>query len=523
MIQRDGALTSLWQVSENAYQPVNSATNITYDVIIIGGGITGVSLAHQLQSKGKQCLLLEAKTLCFGTTGGTTAHLNTMLDTPYTAIIKKFGEEKAIKVAEATKDAIALVKENIASYNIDCGYEDASAFLFSQNQSQTEELDEIYKACNKVHLNVAYSNTIPVPVPFEKAIEVTGQAKFNPVQYVYALAAAFEKKGGVIIEHCRVLEHTQRRDETTSTEILSVETSTDQTFYCKTLVFATHIPTGVNILHLRCAPYRSYAMAVKLADDIYPNDLAYDMYDPYHYYRTQKVNNELYLIVGGEDHKTAHESNTLKCFMQLESHIRKHFHVAEITHKWSSQYYEPADGLPYIGDMPGDNANVYVATGYSGNGITYSHVAAIVLSDIILNGSSRYGDLFAPSRVKPIAGFKNFVKENADVVKNLIGKWFSSAEMESLSNLAKGQGKIIEYDNEKIALHKDEHGNLHAINPACTHIKCEVAWNDAEQSWDCPCHGARYDDEGNVLNAPAHRNLEKIELGEEEIHDAYNE
>ena len=270
---------------------------------------------------------------------------------------------------------------------------------------------------------------------------------------------------------------------------------------------------GVNILHFRCAPYRSYAMAFKLNNENdYPPNLIYDMYDPYHYYRTQEVEGSKYLIAGGEDHKTGHETNTHTSFNLLEAHVKKYFDIKEITHKWSSQYYEPADGLPYIGILPGESSNIFVATGYGGNGITYSNVAALLLTDLIANGKSEFEHVFSPSRIKPVAGFANFVKENADVVKTFVSKWFSSDELNSLSDLAKHEGKIASYQDHKLALYKDELNVIHALNPACTHVKCIVTWNDAEQSWDCPCHGARYSTDGEVLNGPAQKNLEKIEV-----------
>jgi Rieske Fe-S protein len=178
--------------------------------------------------------------------------------------------------------------------------------------------------------------------------------------------------------------------------------------------------------------------------------------------------------------------------------------------------------LPYIGKLPAAEPGVYVATGFGGNGITYSHVASISLTDLIINGESRYENLFDPSRVKPVAGFKNFVMENADVVKQLVSKLMPADELESLSALAKGEAKVIEYENEKVALYKDNSGNLHAVNPACTHVKCQVAWNVVEQSWDCPCHGARYDADGKVLNAPAHLDLKHIELSNKQVDEAYS-
>jgi glycine/D-amino acid oxidase-like deaminating enzyme/nitrite reductase/ring-hydroxylating ferredoxin subunit len=504
MIQRDGACTSLWQESMQPYRAGNLPGSDPYDVIIVGGGITGISAALLLQEAGKKCMVLEAANPGFGTTGGTTAHLNTLLDTPYTIISKNFGKEHAKAVAAAAGDAINLIRTNIDRYAIECGFAEADAYLFAQDEKQEKELADILEASQQAGLDMGYTDNIPVPVGFTRAARATGQAKFHPLQYIYGLAAAFEKAGGVIVQDCRVTG-------AENNEVVEVET-TEGLFKATDLVYATHIPPGINLLHLRCVPYRSYAMAVRLKGNKYPDDLAYDMYDPYHYYRTQRVDGRNYLIVGGEDHKTAHEENTARCFLQLESHIRKYFPVAEIVHKWSSQYFEPADGLPYIGHLPGHPEHIYVATGYGGNGMTYSSVAALTLKEILLNEETRYAGLFDPNRLKPVAGFTNFIKHNADVVKQFVGKWFSGEELQQVAGLAPGEGRVVTYNKEKIALYKDEAGALHAVNPLCRHMKCEVQWNTAEKSWDCPCHGARYSYDGKLLTGPAAADLEQIQI-----------
>lgn len=505
MIPRDGNCVSLWQETVNPNQELSRTYNNTvFDVAIVGGGITGITLALSLQRQGKRCVVFEARNLCFGTTGGTTAHINTVMDNPYPVMIKDFGLEGAQIVARAAKDAIGLIESNVAEYNIDCGFEKVNAYLFSQDEKQTSELNDIYAACNEVGVTAEVAHEIPVPINFRKAIEIPGQAKFHPTRYVLALAKVFEEIGGVILEQCRVTDIEEG-------EVISIQTTLDK-FQARTLVYATHIPPGINLLHLRCPAYRSYAMAVKLKDQDYPQDLAYDMYDPYHYYRTQEIDGQKYLIAGGEDHKTGENSNTNKSFLQLESHIRSHFNVAEISHRWSSQYFEPVDGLPYIGKLPGANENVLVATGYGGNGMTYSHVAVLELSELILMKASRYSELFSPGRIKPVAGFTEFVKHNTDVVGQFIGKWFATERLEQLSSLSADEGKVVKLNNETMALYKDETGALHAVNPTCTHMKCAVAWNAAEKSWDCPCHGARYSVDGEVLTGPADANLELIEL-----------
>ena len=504
MIKRDGNNTSLWQDSVNEFESAGKInTSALYDVVIVGGGITGISTALLLQNAGMNCLLLEAHNLCFGTTGGTTAHINTLLDVPYSTIEKNFNKEKSKLMASSIKEAVNLIHDNINKYSIDCDYKNAAAILFAQDDKQKDELEKISKATNDAGIENNFVEEISIPTSFLKAIKIPGQAKFNPVRYVYALAEQFEKAGGTIVQECRVLS----ADENDN---MSIETSKGKC-RSKFLIYATHIPPGVNLLHFRCMPYRSYAMAVTLKNNAYPGDLVYDMYDPYHYYRTQEIDGQEYFIVGGYDHKTAHEDNQEYCFLKLESHIRKHFDIDKVEYKWSSQFYESPDGLPYIGQLPG-HEKIYVATGYGGNGMPYSHVAALSLKRIICNEENPYQELYDPNRLKPVAGFSNFVSHNADVVKQFASKFFSGEDLKELGELATNEGKIVKYKDEKLAIFKDENGVVHALSPICTHVGCEVKWNNAEQSWDCPCHGARYSYDGRVMTGPAVKNLAKVNV-----------
>lgn len=505
-MQRDGALTSIWQHNMPEYIPqTHTLTDEVFDVIIVGGGITGITTALQLQKAGKKCILAEAHTIGFGTSGGTTAHLNTFMDNSYAQIEKDFGEDNAQLVATVAREALDLVKKNIKEYNIECEHSEQPGYLYSQDKNQTKELDEIYHASQKAGCEIHYEDKIPLPIDFIKAIVYERQAQFHPAKYFYALAKAFEHADGVLLQGCRITGVHEKGDH------LEMESHRGK-IQARQLIYATHIPPGVNLLHFRCAPYRSYVMAVKLKDDNYPDALAYDMYDPYHYYRTQEVDGKKYLIAGGEDHKTAHEGNTNECFRKLEAYLMKYFKVEEVSFKWSSQYFQSTDGLPYIGHLPGTPDNIFVATGFGGNGMTYSHVTALLLTDLIANGKSRYEKLFDPNRIKPVAGFENFVREAADVVAKFIADRFTNVKIHELVELAPGEAKVVKYEGDTIALYKDENGGLHAVNPACTHINCIVGWNTAEQTWDCPCHGSRFSMDGKVLTAPARKDLEKISL-----------
>ncbi|NLR66577.1 FAD-dependent oxidoreductase [Chitinophaga varians] len=506
MILRDAHTVSLWQDYAGGYNVINRADpQQTYDVIIAGGGITGITTAFLLQNAGKNCLLIEAANLGYGTTGGTTAHLNTLVDVPYNTIQQHFGKEGARQVKEATAEAIQLIQHHIDRFDIRCGFEYADAYLFAQTEKEEAALKDTAEAMLLAGLDVSGAATIPVPFSFRKAVKVTGQAKFSPLPYIQRMAAAFEHIGGTILQQCRVTA-VQDNDPMLIVTTLGA-------FRCRQFVYATHIPPGVNLLHLRCVPYRSYVLAATLADNNYPEDLSYDMQQPFHYYRTQVMDGQPYLIAGGEDHKTGHQENTEACFRKLEAHLREAFNIEDIRYRWSAQYYEPADGLPYIGRLPGQTGEIYVATGFGGNGMVYGTAAALLLKRLMLGLHSEYVKLFDPSRIKPIAGFNTFVPHNADVIKQLASRLLPAEKLEQLAGLAPGEGKLVSYEGSKIALYKDEQGALHAVDPICTHLGCEVHWNQAEKSWDCPCHGARYGIDGQVLNAPTSRNLDPHDIG----------
>lgn len=504
-MKRDGNCESLWQHNMDEY--ASSTQNIpdrTFDALIVGGGITGITTALLLQKSGLSCIVAEARTLCFGTTGGTTAHINTFFDTPYNKVKKDFGAGNAKLLAKGAAAVMAQIQQLIREYDIDCDFAKRDAFLFSINEKQTKELEELVEATKEVGVPIAFVDRSPFPIPYLKVACISNQAQFNPAKYVYALAKEFEKLGGVIIQDCRVRNIKEDRP-------LVAETSRGIIRADKAL-YATHVPPGVNLLHFRYSPWRSYALALKLKGDSYPTAMGYDMADPYHYYRTQQVNGETYLIAGGEDHKTGHETNTTACFRRLESYVRSYFDVEEISFHWSSQFYEPVDGLPYIGNLPGHESSMFVATAFGGNGMVYSTLSAIILSSLMAEKDSVYKELFNPSRGKPVAGFAEFVKDAADVVGHFIADRFKYEKIEELSELSAGEAKVVKLEGETLALYKDEHHNLHAVNPACTHINCTVAWNDAEQTWDCPCHGSRFTMDGEMVTAPARKDLEQIPL-----------
>ena len=502
-MERDGQLESIWQSEIKHYGQAQTDVTPNKEVVIVGAGITGITCALMLQKKGINSILVEANNMGFGTTGGTTAHLNTFFDTPYFQVIKDFGLESAKLLANGAMEVHDIIKDNINTYQIYCDYSTRPGYLFSLDESQDEELEQILEGHRQVGLDTFEVDNNPFGIPSVRVVEIPNQAQFHPLKYLRILLKEFINLGGLFLEDCRVTSVDKEGDDI-------VATTTKGNIISKHLVYATHIPPGRNIMHFRNAPYRSYVMAVKLRSGNYPEALGYDMFEPYHYYRTHNIDGEDYLIAGGEDHKTGDVENTTDSFERLESYLGMHFDIESIAYRWSSQFYEPADGLPYIGHLPGSPDNVYCATGYSGNGMIFGTLAAKTISDIISTGSSDYQDLFSPSRVKPMAGLNNIITEAGSVIKHMVVDKLAVSKIVSLAELKNDQGKVVKYEGDTLAVYKDAGGVSHILQSDCTHLYCTVNWNQAEKSWDCPCHGSRFDINGDVLNAPAVKKLKNI-------------
>jgi len=504
MIQRDrdGYTKSPWQADlADSQKSIEQNPSYTCDTVIIGAGITGITTALMLQKAGQKCIIAEAGSIGYGTTGGTSAHLNTFFDATYPEIESDFGSESAKLVADSGKKAIAAINAFIDEYQIDCDFEYKAAYLYSENDKETKQLKEILASSRNAGVNVVEYEDNGVPVPFDMAIHFTDQAQFHPLKYIRSLAEEFIKLGGIILEDSFV-RHSKYQDD------LHKVSAGEKTLIAKNLVYATHVPPGLNMFNFRCAAYRSYVLGVRLKNESYPIGLSYDMQEPYHYFRTHEIAGQKYLIIGGEDHKTGHQDPEV-AFRELEAYTRKYYHVESVDYKWSSQYYVPVDGLPYIGNSGADD-NTFVATGFNGNGMIFGTLSAIMISDQILGIENPWSELYSPSRSKPIAGFSEFVKENADAAYHFIADRFSAEEIDSVSELMPDQGIVAEIAGKKAAIYKDQYGNITALSPVCTHAGCTVKFNSEEKSWDCPCHGGRYDINGKVITGPPQKDLEKI-------------
>lgn len=503
-------LKSLWQEKISLSPETENLPRQPYDVAIAGGGITGLSCALELSELGYRCIVVEGRNCGFGTTGGTTAHLNTFFDATYPEVISNFGLDAAKLLAQGGKMAIALIEQRVQDHPTLCSFEKKNAYILANDEQQVKDLNQWVTAADAVHIPMHVCDNPPdIPLPKIQVADVKGQAQFHPIEYLQHVKEKLQQKGVSFVEECRVTGH-QVQDA-----MVEVNT-TKGAIQVNHLIYATHTPPGINLIHFRNIPWRSYVIAAVLRNGRYPDELIYDMQDPYHYYRTQVIDGQPYLMVGGEDHKTAHEQNPMHCFDRLEAHIRQYFDVQEVRYRWSSQFFEPADGLPYIGHLPGEPTGVYVATGFTGNGMIFGTLSGHVLGQMIGKENSPYQSLFDPGRIKPIAGFSNFIRHNAAVISDFFKDKLFVERLSSTTDIANDEGRVVTMEGETFALYKDPKGRLHALNHICSHAGCNIRWNDAEKTWDCPCHGSRFSPTGKVLNAPAVQDLQVHDLEDEE-------
>ncbi|PRD57230.1 FAD-dependent oxidoreductase [Sphingobacterium gobiense] len=506
-MQRDGINKSIWQETTFPELP-KSPDREHVEVIVVGAGITGLTAALKLREAGKSCVVMEANTVGFGTTGGTSAHINTVLDTPYTAIIEQHGLEAARTVVESTRKAISVIKENKECYKIECDFAPCSGVMYAQNEEEKQMLIAIKDALAKVGIPCSEVDSIPVPASFVYAIEFEEQARFHPTKYLAGLVSAYTGIGGIIRERT-VVQHVEKKND-----VLQVKTDNGHVLSADFVLYATHTPPGVQVMNFRLAPYRSYLQVWELEREIdCPEALVYDMQEPFHYSRTVKQESKSYLLVGGQDHKTAHHDNETNNFRQLEAYIRSLYVVNKKTYEWSSQYYESQDKLPFIGYYPGKRHHrELLSTGYGGNGIIFGTLGGFMMAELVVHGKTDFQDIYSPGRLGPFSAIGDLLVENLDVAKHFVKDRFFLEEIDELATLSRGEGKILNYKGKRIGLFKDERGELFAVDPVCRHAACIVKWNNTERSWDCPCHGARYAPDGRLLNGPSVAPLSQLLL-----------
>ena len=475
------------------------------DVAIVGGGITGITAAYLLKQAGKRVAVIEAHRVGAGVTGETTAHISALLDTRYYNIESDFGKDGAKLAAQSQNEAIEQIAHIVRDLQIECDFTRVPVYLYTEQPQAVDEIKQEIEAARRAGLNAAYTEQIPLPFSTKGALWLPDQAQFHPLRYLFQVAAAIPGGGSHIFEHSRIQDIQDGSPCQVKTEEGSVTADT--------VIMATNVPPGLHVVDTEVAPYRSYVMALR-TDDIIPEGLYWDTEDPYHYIRWANTGGGRVLLVGGYDHKVGQNDDTESAYRALYEYAQRHFQVNAVVGRWSGQTYEPADSLAYIGLSPGAE-HVYLATGYGGLGMTYSNVAARLLTDLIMGRPNPYADLYSPARIKPLASAVDFVRENVNVMKRFVGDRLSS-EVDSFADIPTGEGRIVGSANAQIAAYRDESGELHMLSPVCPHMKCIVQWNSAEKSWDCPCHGGRFTPTGDWIEGPPAHNLTPVQVKSEQ-------
>jgi len=515
-----GSNLSFWEATDEdtPLHPLRGSTSA--DVCIVGAGIAGLSIAYELSHSGQRVIVLDDGEIGRGMTARTTAHLVHALDDRYYDLEKYHGEEGARLAAQSHSAAIDRVERIIGLEKISCNFERLDGYLFEPPNESLKNLEKEFEACERAGLSVEWVESAPIDgFDTRRAIRFPRQAQIHPLKYLHGLVSAIQQRGGQIFTGTKV-------EEVVGGKNARVTTTNKQTVTAKAVVVATNTPINDRyVIHTKQAPYTTYVIGLPVKRGDVVRALYWDTAEragmetgfgpvPYHYVRLADgdVDGDEILIVGGEDHKTGQAEDFEQRFQRLEDWARVRWPKAgEIMFQWSGQVMEPVDGLGYIGRNPADENNVYVATGDSGNGMTHGVIAGMLISDLVRRGDHPWAKLYDPSRIKPRTAV-DFAKENINVAKQY-ADYFTSGDTGSADYLKPGEGAVIRHGLKKIAAYRDETGKLHEMTAVCPHLKCIVHWNRTEATWDCPCHGSRFDAFGKVLNGPAVADLHAIEHG----------
>ena len=502
-----GHTTSIWMGTTEVPQFQALSQDIRVNVCVVGAGIAGMTAAYLLARAGRAVVLVDDGPIGGGETGRTTAHLTAALDDRYYRIEKLHGADGARIAAESHMAAINRIETIASMEDIDCDFERVDGYLFLGGDSKRKELEDELAATHRAGIT---DTEIVERAPLDfwdtgVALRFPRQATFHPLKYLKGLARAILRDGGKIYSGV----HAEKIEDG---EPARITTSEGHVISADNVVVCTNTP--VNdwlIIHSKQAAYRTYVIGARVPRGSVPHGVYWDTPDPYHYIRLQEIEDEAgretdyeILIVGGEDHKTGQpeDKDPNEPFRCLEEWTRERFPMIEsIDYRWSGQIMEPVDYMAYIGKNPGGDEHIYVATGDSGNGMTHGTIAGIILNELVQGRTHHWTNLYDPSRVSFRAA-PTYLKENANVAKQY-KDYFTGSEVGDYAEIQPGAGAVVGGAGGKIAVYRDEHGTIHERSAVCTHLYCIVHWNDTEKTWDCPCHGSRFDPYGKVVNGPA--------------------
>jgi glycine/D-amino acid oxidase-like deaminating enzyme/nitrite reductase/ring-hydroxylating ferredoxin subunit len=480
------------------------ARDIEVDVLVVGGGITGLTTSYLLGETGLKVALVERERLATRDTGHTTAHLTCVTDVRLRDLVRDFGREAAQTTWDAGAVAIDLIEALVRKEEIDCNFTRVPGYLHAPRNGGTRDerktLREDASFAEEFGFDAAYLDSVPFME--RPGVRFADQALIHTGKYLGALA---EKTSAQIFEKTAVSKFDAEKH---------VARANGHRIKYDRVVLATNNPLvgeagmiGSMFFQTKLTLYTSYVVSGKLPRGTAPIASFWDTNDPYSYLRIHPEAKWDYAIYGGHDHKTGQVRNTETCYRKVEKDFRELFPEGRIDHRWSGQVIETTDGLPFIGE---NEEKQFIATGYNGNGITFGTVAAMMARDWITGARNPWRDLFSPSRKKIKGNVLNYLRENKDYPYYLIKGLLARPEAGSVRALKPGEGKILKLNGRKVAAYRDRDGKVIKRSAVCTHMGCIVRWNQAEKTWDCPCHGSRFRPTGEVIAGPAEAPLSAL-------------
>ena len=499
MKQNPGGTNSPWEIGDLSVQLPSLDADLQADVCIVGGGISGMTTAYLLACEGRSVVVVDDGPIGAGETGRTTAHLSNSFDDRYYEVERLFGENGARIVAESHTAAIDKIEEIVRNEQIDCDFERLDGYLFVPPDCSRDVLEQEIAAARRAGLcDVEWVDCAPIS-DFDtgRCLRFPQQAQFDPLKYLEGLVRGTLQRKGCIYARTHAKEIKGGH----------ITTSNDRKINARAVVVATNAAVNDSIiLSTRESKYRTYVIGAWVPRGSVTKALYWDTADPYHYVRIQCGGDDDLLIVGGEDERVGEHDDGDERFAELYRWTRKRFPmIGKIEYCWSGHIVEPTDTVAFIGRMPLSEGNVFVVTGDSGQGMTHGTIAGMLLTDLIQGRPNEWANLYEPARLTSIATI-DFLNENLNVTAHYTD-WLTGGEVGSTEEVERDEGCIVRRGLTKIAAYRDDQGVLHERQAICTHLGCVVSWNSTEQSWDCPCHGSRFDKLGHVINGPANSDL----------------
>ena len=496
---------SFWITSTPAtsYGPVTSGTQV--DVAIIGGGILGITAAYLLKREGMTVAVIEGDRIVRGVTGYTTAKISSSQHLIYTKLKDKFGEDGARLYGESNEAALAKMAELVDTLGIECDFERQDNYVYTESDSEVGSVREEADVAASLGLPASFVTETPLPFPIKGAVRFTNQAQFHPRKYLLALAERIHGDGSFIFENTKALdveEGSPCRVETEHGDVVATD-----------VIVATNMPfLDRGLFFTKVHPMRSYVVAGYVdGDTAAPEGMYISAESPTRSVRLIRDGVRDLLMLGGEGHKTGQEEDTEACYQRLEADARRRFGLNSIDLRWSTQDTVSVDSVPYIGRMTRTSEHLFTGTGFRKWGMTNGTLAAMLLTDLIAGRENPWASFYDSKRLDIPQSAKEFVKENVNVAQHWVGDRVQTPG-DPLEEVAAGEGTVIRRDGKPVAVYKGEDGTLRSLSAVCTHLACIVHFNTAEKSWDCPCHGSRFDLDGSVLQGPATKPLEPRDL-----------